>query len=69
MRNRASEDGSECGSTEGSELENNSNCSNNHLIHDGTNRINLVKSLKSAQVKVCFSIKFLLHYLIYNSFF
>lgn len=46
MKNRASEDGSESGSTESSELENNST----HLNHNAINRISLVKALKPAQV-------------------
>lgn len=48
MKNRASEDGSESGSTESSELENN----NGHLNHNAINRINLVKALKPAQVLI-----------------
>uniref|UniRef100_A0A915PD75 3'-5' exonuclease domain-containing protein n=1 Tax=Setaria digitata TaxID=48799 RepID=A0A915PD75_9BILA len=47
VKNRASEDGSESGSTESSELEN-----NNHLNHGAINRISLVKALKPAQDSV-----------------
>ncbi|VDN22931.1 unnamed protein product [Gongylonema pulchrum] len=47
VKNRASEDGSESGSTESSEMEN-----NNHLNHNAVNRINLVKALKPAQEAV-----------------
>ncbi|EFO23245.2 3'-5' exonuclease [Loa loa] len=48
VKNRASEDGSESGSTESSEIENN----NSHLNHNAINRINLVKALKPAQESV-----------------
>ncbi|VDO25888.1 unnamed protein product, partial [Onchocerca flexuosa] len=48
VKNRASEDGSESGSTESSEFENNSS----HLSHNAINRINLVKALKPAQESV-----------------
>ncbi|KHN72083.1 Exonuclease 3'-5' domain-containing protein 1 [Toxocara canis] len=47
VKNRTSEDGSESGSTEGSELENNNN--NGILTQNALNRINLVKALKPAQ--------------------
>ncbi|EJW77802.1 3'-5' exonuclease [Wuchereria bancrofti] len=48
VKNRASEDGSESGSTESLELENN----NSHLNHNAANRIKLVKALKPAQESV-----------------
>ncbi|MCP9265909.1 Exonuclease 3'-5' domain-containing protein 1 [Dirofilaria immitis] len=48
VKNRASEDGSESGSTESSEFENNSS----HLNHNAISRINLVKALKPAQESV-----------------
>ncbi|VDK62600.1 unnamed protein product [Onchocerca ochengi] len=48
VKNRASEDGSESGSTESSEFENN----NSHLNHNAISRINLVKALKPAQESV-----------------
>ncbi|KAK6110647.1 3'-5' exonuclease family protein [Brugia pahangi] len=48
VKNRASEDGSESGSTESSELENN----NSHLNYNAADRIKLVKALKPAQESV-----------------
>uniref|UniRef100_A0A915ABW5 3'-5' exonuclease domain-containing protein n=1 Tax=Parascaris univalens TaxID=6257 RepID=A0A915ABW5_PARUN len=47
VKNRTSEDGSETGSTEGSEMENTNN--NGILTQSALNRINLVKALKPAQ--------------------
>lgn len=48
VKNRASEDGSDSGSTESSGLESSNGLSNNNII----NRINLVKALKPAQESV-----------------